>query len=443
MDHPRVLRGRGKFISGRHKSSMRGSIKKRATWQITVDLGLQPFQRCPACRKRYWTRDGRLQCCPKCHGPLEDGRARRQEFHSGFVTKKEAEAELAKLLAAIAGGTHIEASRLTVDDYLTGHWLPAVRPTIRLTTFLSYESHITNYLVPELGRTPLQELSAAQVNAFYRRLLTEPRKTWTTTDPKKLAKETRPLSPATVRRIHATLRRALRDAVRWNLTSRNPASAADPPRAAGCTGARVETWSPRELKTLLARERGSRLYPLWVLFLTTGLRRGEALGLRWQDVDLDARALAVRQTRVQLGYEAITSTPKTQKGKRLVALDAATCTVLTRLKERSENECARRGRSLEAGDVLFTTEDGTPLQPERVSRLFGRAAKRAGVLVIRLHDLRHTHATLALSAGIHPKVVSERLGHANVGITLDVYSHCLPALSEEAASRVAALVLSE
>ena len=253
---------------------MRGHIRKRATWQITVDLGMQPLQRCPACRKRYWTRDGRLACCPKCGGLLEDDQARRQEFHSGFATKKEAETELAKLLGAIAGGTHIQSSRLTVKDFLCEHWLPAIRPTIRPTTLLSYQGHVENYLVPELGLTPLKELSPAQLNAFYRRLLTEPRRKWTTRSPKKLAKESRPLAPATVRRIHATLHRALRDAVRWNLAPRNPADGADPPRAAGCTGARVKTWSRPELQKFLESERQSRLYPLWVLLLTTGLRRG-------------------------------------------------------------------------------------------------------------------------------------------------------------------------
>ena len=422
---------------------MRGHIKKRSTWQFTIDLGLQPLQRCPTCRKRYWTRDGRLKRCPKCQGPLEDRLERRQEFHSGFATKKEAETELAKVAGAIASGTHIETSRLLVDDFLTEHWLPAIRPTIRPTTFLSYEGHIGNYLSPTFGRLPLQQLSPAHINAFYAKLLTEGKKSRATTEKGKAKEVGKPLAPATVRRIHATLHRALRDAVRWNLIGRNPADAADPPRAVGCAGAQVNVWSITDLKKFLARERHSRLYPLWVLLLTTGMRRGEAMGLRWQDLNLDAGTLAIRQTRVQLGYEAVISTPKTQKGRRLVALDPATTAVLADLWDRSEEEATREGRRLEASDVVFTNEEGAPLHPERATRFFRQAAQRAGVPVIRLHDLRHTHATLALSAGVHPKVVSERLGHANIGITLDTYSHCLPALSEEAACRVAALVLSE
>jgi integrase len=425
---------------------MRGHIKKRSTWQFTVDLGLQPLQRCPACRKRYWTKDGRLKRCPKCSGPLEDGLARRQEFHSGYASKKEAETELAKVAGALASGTHIEASRLLLDDFLKKRWLPAIRPTVRATTFLSYEGHIENHLVPVLGRIPLQQLTATQINAFYAKLLVENKKSRAgkvvegggENEEKKT-----PLAPATVRRIHATLHRALRDAVRWNLINRNPADAADPPRAPGCAGARVNVWSIADLKRFLASEKESRLYPLWLLLITTGMRRGEAMGLRWQDIDLDASTIAIRQTRVLLGYQPLLSTPKTQKGRRLVALDPATTATLGALWEQREEECIRQGRRTQQGDLVFITEKGEPLHPERVTRLFKRASKKAGVPEIRLHDLRHTHATLALSAGVHPKIVSERLGHANIGITLDTYSHCLPALSEEAACRVAALVVSE
>jgi hypothetical protein len=155
---------------------LRGHIKKRSTWQFTIDLGMQPLQRCPACRKRYWTKDGRLKRCPKCQGPLEEGLARRQEFHSGFLTKREAELGLAKAVGAIANGTHIEASRLLLDDFLKSQWLPAIRPTVRATTFMSYEGHIENHLIPALGRIPLQQLTASHINALYAKLLVENKK---------------------------------------------------------------------------------------------------------------------------------------------------------------------------------------------------------------------------------------------------------------------------
>jgi integrase len=421
---------------------MRGHIKKRSTWQFTADLGLQPLQRCPACRKRYWTKEGRLKRCPRCQGVLEDALERRQEFRSGFQSRREAETELAKVVAAIATGMHIEASRLLVDDFLRTQWLPAIRPTIRATTFLSYEGHIDNHLSPELGRIPLQQVSAAHINALYSKLLSEGKASKAKKKDTEEVKKT-PLAPATVRRVHATLHRALRDAVRWNLIGRNPADAADPPRAVGCAGATVNVWSIADIKKFLTYERKDLHYALWLLLITTGMRRGEALGLRWQDLDLKAHTIAIRQTRVQLGYETIVSTPKTQKGRRLVALDPATAAALSELRTRREEECASQGRTVEAGDIVFTDEQGEPLHPERATRLFHKASKKAGVPDIRLHDVRHSNASVALAAGVHPKIVSERLGHANIGITLDTYSHLLPALSEEAACRVAALVVPD
>jgi integrase len=409
---------------------VRGHIKKRGTWEFVVDLGPRPLQHCPACRKRYWLETERLRTCPKCRGPLEDRLERRQEFHTGYQTKKEAETELAKVMGALAHGTHIQASRLLVREYLEKEWLPAIRPTIRPTTFASYESHVALYLVPALGQIQLQELSASDVNALYQRLLTEKRR-----------RGNRELSPGTVRRIHATLHRALKDAVRWNKIGRNPTDAADPPRAALCGEGEMNIWSVAELKTFLASERENSNYPLWLTLITTGVRRGEALGLRWQDLDLTNRTMAIRQTRVVIGYQPLLSTPKTRKGRRQVALDPATIACLDALKERRSKEKQAQGQELSEGDLVFLNEAGDPIHPDRVTAYFIRAAKAAGVPVIRLHDLRHTHATLALSAGVHPKIVSERLGHANIGITLDTYSHCLPVLSEEAACRVAALVV--
>lgn len=411
---------------------MRGHLKKRASWEFVVDLGAQPLQRCPACRKRYWLERERLKRCPRCQGSLEDRLERRQELYTGYKTKREAETALAKVAGEIASGTHIESSKLLVDEFLRTEWLPAIRATIRPTTYLSYQGHVEHHLIPAFGRIPLQQLSGAHLNAYYAKLLSE-----------KQEGKHRQLAPGTVRRIHATLHRALRDAVRWNRISRNPADAADPPRAAGCGESEMKVWSIANLQTFLTAERTSPLYPLWITLVTTGMRRGEALGLRWQDLNLEANTLAIRQTRVLTGYQPLLSTPKTKRGRRLVALDPTTTAALQELYERRREETQMNREELNDADLVFTGQDGTPIHPERVTRLFQQASKKANVPLIRLHDLRHTHATLALSAGIHPKVVSERLGHANIGITLDTYSHCLPALSEEAALRVAALVFPE
>jgi len=201
----------------------------------------------------------------------------------------------------------------------------------------------------------------------------------------------------------------------------------------------MKVWSGQELKAFLSSQKGQALYPLWLLLATTGMRRGEVLGLTWGDIDLTAARLAVTKTRVMLGYDTLISGPKTRRGKRLITLDPATVAALMKYRQSQE----ALNVPFQDSAYVFTDQDGEPYHPERVSKLFRSAAKQVGLPPIRLHDLRHTYATLALGAQVHPKIVSERLGHANIGITLDCYSHCLPALSEEAAARVAALVVPD
>jgi len=300
-----------------------------------------------------------------------------------------------------------------------------------LDEFLNYSRPLVplNVTSADLGSITLQQLTPSALNVFYARLLSGSG-----------AGSKRPLSPGTVRRIHATLHRALRDAVRWNKIARSPADGADPPRLGGTPEMKV--WKTAELKSFLGAERETSFYPLWLLFATTGMRRGEALGLTWEDTDLESGRVAIRRTRVMLGYETEVSEPKTKKGRRLLMLDPATQAALQQHRERQEEQHRAAGLPLKETDWVFADADGLPYHPEFVSKRFRRASKKAGLPSIRLHDLRHTYATVALAAGIHPKIVSERLGHANIGITLDTYSHCLPAMSEEAACLVAALFVS-
>jgi integrase len=174
----------------------------------------------------------------------------------------------------------------------------------------------------------------------------------------------------------------------------------------------------------------------------TGMRRGEAIGLRWSDVDLEAGRIAVRRALVPNGREVVVSEPKTVKGRRVIALDPGTVEVL---KGQAARQLGEQGAWDEASletDLVFTQENGAALDPETVTRYFRQAVKKSMLPTIRLHDLRHTHATLALQAGIHPKVVSERLGHATISITLDTYSHAIPAMQEEAAALIAGLVFA-
>jgi integrase len=237
------------------------------------------------------------------------------------------------------------------------------------------------------------------------------------------------------------LRRALKDAVRSNLVTRNVAELVDPPRV---PRKQIKTWSAREVRTFLDHVKDDRLYAAYVLAATTGMRRAEVLGLRWQDVDLEIGRVSVSQTLVVVnGYEVQFSEPKTARGRRMVALDEQTLAAIREQRERQMFERALWAEAYEDEDLVFAREDGTPIHPDSFSDAFWRNVAAAKLPRIRFHDLRHTHATLALAAGVHPKVVSERLGHASVAFTLDTYSHAIPAMQETAASLVASLVFDD
>ena len=202
----------------------------------------------------------------------------------------------------------------------------------------------------------------------------------------------------------------------------------------------MQVWTQQEAQRFLVSVADDRLYALWTVLLATGLRRGEALGLRWDDVDLDRRRLSIQRAVTVVDYEIVLSEPKTARGRRSVSIDPTTAAVLAAHRKRQREERLAWGPAWQDSGYVFTTEDGQILHPQRVTLIFKRLAQNAGLPPIRLHDLRHTAATLALTAGIHPKVVSERLGHATIGITLDTYSHVGETLQDEAATRVAGLI---
>jgi integrase len=190
----------------------------------------------------------------------------------------------------------------------------------------------------------------------------------------------------------------------------------------------MKTWTKEQLKAFLGAAKDDRLSPLWHVIAMTGMRRSEAIGLRWSDVDLEAGRLSVRRALIPINREVVVSEPKTAKGRRVVALDPGTIEVLKAQAARQLDAQSEWDEAWIEFGLVFTAENGAALDPESVSRYFRQAVKKTMVPKIRLHDLRHTHATLALQASVHPKVVSERLGHATVSITLDTYSHAIPAV---------------
>jgi integrase len=356
------------------------------------------------------------------------GQRRRQKSKGGYRTKREALAGLNEAQGALQRGIYVEPSKLTVKTFLLDHWLPAIKAGLRESTFQGYRSAIRNYVLPRLGETRLQALTPDQLNAFYGELLGKGRR-----DGKA------GLSPKTVHNVHVMLHKALHDAVRWSYLPRNVAEYSDPPKQTS-SGKAMRTWTPAELRGFLEFVSDDPYNAAWVLAANTGMRRGEVLGLRWQDIDFDRRRLAIRQTIISIDYRVKISEPKTARGRRSVALDSGTIAALRAHRATQNQLKLMLGEAWQDNDLVFCRDDGTPVHPDRFTQMFDKHVRDCGLPRIRLHDLRHTHATLALAAGIHPKVVSERLGHSTVAFTMDVYSHAIPSMEAEAAETIANLV---
>jgi integrase len=375
---------------------MRGSVIKRgSTYSIVLDLGRGP-----------------------------DGR-RQRRWHSGYRTRKDAERARVELLAQVDHGIYVEPSRLTVAVFLRDQWLLALTGQVRPTTLHSYRSNLERYVLPRIGQLPLQRLTPAHLNTLYGALLAAG------------GRDGQPLSARTVQAIHMTVRKALGDAARWGLVVRNVAALASPPKP---RRADMRTWTAAELRAFLEHVQDERLAALWMLAASTGMRRGEMLGLRWVDVDLDRGRVAVRQTLVIAGRQVVISEPKTSRSRRSIALDSRSVAALRSWRAAQAAERLAWGAGWTDSGLVFTREDGMPIHPEWLSDAFEWRIKTAGLPRIRLHDLRHTHASLGLAAGVPIKVMSERLGHTSSSFTADAYQHVTPGLEEEAAATVARLV---
>ena len=378
---------------------MRGSVRKRgSTWTWYLDVDPNPLT----------------------------GR-RRQQTKGGFKTRKECEAALRQAIADQRGGTLAKPSQRTIASFLVDEWLPAVKPKLRPSTWASYRTNTKAHVVQVLGELKLQGLTPLQLNLFYAHLLENGRR-----------RGGGGLSPKTVRNIHVMLHRALKDAVRWGYMPRNIADAVDPPVG---RSAERHVWTPDQLGAFLEHVRADRLYALWLLVATTGMRRGELAGLRWADINFANARVSPQRPRVVVDHAVQISEPKTAKGRRALALDPATLAVLREHQTRQAEEKAVIGVGYRHSGLVFTWPDGAPIHPDLMTRWFEQHSRAAGLPRIRLHDVRHSYASAALAAGVPAKVISERLGHATVGFTLDTYSHVLPGLDAAAAQAVAQLIL--
>jgi integrase len=365
----------------------------------------------------------------------QDG-TKRVVLRRGFATRREAAARLRLELGKVEAGAWVEPSKLRLDAYLA-EWIAGQR--LSPSTLASYRKNIRLHIDPHLGATPLARLTGAAVDAWMRGLEISGR-----------VDGRGGLSARTVRYVYTILRSALSGAVKHGRLERNPTDRATPPSPSEARPPEMQAWTAPELARFLrwADARDADLAMGWRLLAATGMRRGEALALRWRDVDLEAGRLQVRRSlgmvKAKGAGEQLVEGPTKTGQARVVDIDADTVDALRAYR-------ATRGSlalELVRGDGLVLGNfDGTPRHPERYSRRFVeqvlQARKALGehqLLRIRLHDLRHTHATLLLAAGEPVKVVSERLGHANAMITLTVYQHVHPGMGRQAADRFAALL---
>jgi integrase len=333
-------------------------------------------------------------------------------------TDRAAAERLAAKLAKVEEGRSDATRSLTFGAYLVRDWLPAKKRKLAGTSYAGYERNALRHIIPALGRIRLRRLTHNQINALYDRLLAP------TAD--------RPaLAPKTVYEIHLVIRGALSDARRQGLVNRNVALEASSPLIDAAKRPEARSWTEEELRHFLRAATGHRYFPLLWLTAMTGMRRNEVLGLRWEDIDFKRQRLSLNRGLVAVGYEVQQSRGKTKNSRRPIDLDSTTLSVLEAWRGSQRAEAVATGVELDGW--VFTDGDGQPIHPHAVTPAFERIARRAGVPVIRLHELRHTHGTLLIKAGVPVKVVSERLGHGHVAFTIATYQHVLPGMQADAA----------
>jgi integrase len=383
---------------------MRGSIEKRGeqVYRLRVHLGYAP--------------DGR--------------RSFRTETVHG--TKREAEKRLNEILQEVQATpvqelkTHTEVQ--TVGQFLD-HWLTTYARRKSPRTFENYTEYVENYIKPHLGALPLTELATKQVQEFLDRLSLTRRRN-----------SVGILSPTTVNNCHRVLKGALQRAVLWKLIPLNPAMGAYPPRV---EEREPRVLNPEQIALLLASAERTRLKVPVLLGLATGMRRGEICGLRWSDVRFDRAAISVRQTLVRVAPGQLEfKPPKTRSGRRSIQLPKLLVEALRKELEKQTEARSVLGKSYNAHDLVVCREDGRPVDPATLYSNFQKLLEKAGLPRMAIHDLRHSHATLLLEEGQHIKVVAERLGHADPGVTMRVYSHVMAHMQQGAADSTESVLRS-
>jgi integrase len=362
---------------------MKGYFRKRGkTWSFTLDIG-------------------------------KDAQGKRkQKTKSGFKTKKEAEKACAELITQIENGGYKEPSKVSLGDFILEYMENHVKHQIRTSTFSKQMVIVRNHILPDLGYFPLVKLTPMVIQKFYNDKLKDG------------------YTPSYIRGIHAILSKTLKTAAEWEYIPKNIAPLVKPPRIPGRD---IQTWSREEVNHFLELVEKRRFYIAYVLAIYTGMRKGEILALRWQDCNLEEGWLSVRQTLYKVEGKLVFQEPKTRSSRRTISIPGTAVTVLRKHRVQQNQHRLLLGEGYQDQDLVVCNGTGNPVDPGDINRDMKYIIRKHQLTPLSFHDLRHTHATLLLQLGEHPKVVSERLGHANVGITLDTYSHVLPDMQKSLA----------
>lgn len=376
---------------------MRGHLEKRheSSWTIVIEAGRDPAT------------------------------GKRRRIVRGFKgNKRDAEKEMIRLINELETGTYVEPSKLTLGAWLK-QWLNEhAAPKLAETTRYRYEELIRCHISPQLGQIPLGEVKPIHLQNFYNSLLKVGR-----VDGKEGG-----LSPTTVRQIHAILHRALKVAMKLQLIRQNPADLVEAPQPAKAEPIGLDE---EQVTRLLKAAYNTPHYVPLLLALATGMRRGEIYGLRWQDIDFSSGLIYVRQTVAYTPAKGIFfKTPKTHRSRRPIAIPPEIVEILHQHKVEQNKRRLQAGPLYHDLDLVFDRGDGQPHYPGTLSHWFSEFVEALGLPRITLHKLRHTHASILLKKGVNIKVIQERLGHASISTTMNMYSYLLPGLQEEAAAKI-------
>jgi integrase len=347
---------------------------------------------------------------------------KKRKWHSFAGTKRQAQSECARLIAEISSGSYVEPTKQTVGEFLT-EWLTFIKPTVSPKTHERYAEICEKNLGPLIGNVVLAKLKTDRIDAAFAKALTEGRR-----------RTGGGLSPRTVHHMRRVLIKALNQAVTWDRLTKNPAIATAPPKV---ERTKMLAYDAAQTAELIEAFRPNRMFVPMLLAVMCGLRRGEILALRWRHVELgdNRRMLSIRESAEQTKDKVRYKEPKAGRA-RTVALSSMMLKELKAHRARQAEELLKIGVRPDEDSFVVAQVDGRPLKPVSLTHEWTRLLGKTSLPRIRFHDLRHTHASQMLAAGVHPKVASERLGHSTIGITLDLYSHVMPGMQADAAEQV-------